>query len=135
MSETLHYQGFFGAPPQVVRQLFALPQSVVQSPYFVLLLESTGKADVRVFIRATPDEDCGEVRDWQGEELGNLPERILAAGWGMPGSRRGVVEVLDGLGPFSVRVGISCPPSARGAFGHQLRRHEQEPEVRAFVIA
>jgi hypothetical protein len=135
MSEALRYHGFIGAPPQVARQLYALPQSVVRSTYLALLLESAGKADVRVFVRSAPDVESGEVRDWQGEQLGTVPERLLAAVWGSTGSRHGVTELLDELGPYSVRGGIPCPPTARGAFGHQLRRHERTAEVRAFVIS
>lgn len=135
MSEALRYHSFIGAPPQVARQLYALPQWVVHSAYLALLLESAGKADVRVFVRAAPDFEFGEIRDWQGEQLGTVPERLLAVMWSSTGSRHGVIELLNELGPYSVRSGIPCPPTARGAFGHQLRRHEETAEVRAFVIS
>ena len=135
MSQMLRYHGFIGAPQQIARELYALPQSIVRTTYLVLLLESAGRADARVFIRTAPDTESGEVRDWQGEQLGTVPERLLAEVWNSTGSHHGVAELLNELGPYSVRGGIPCPPTVRGAFGHQLRRHQEAAEVRAFVIA
>jgi hypothetical protein len=130
------YHGFFGSPRYVAEQLYALPRSAVSGVYYALLLESRGQSDVRVFIRAEPDDDVGEVRDWSGEQLGDLPERLLSACWSRTTSDWStVLEVIASFGPYAVQAGIPCPPSARGAFGHQLRRHEQQEEIRAFVLA
>lgn len=129
------YQGFFGAPREVAKQLYGLPAAVVAEPYYALLLHSGAGADVRVFVRARPGDAEGEVRDWLGDALGDLPERLVAACWAEPGDGRRVVDVLDGFAAYSVRAGISCPPTARGAFGHQLRRHEGQDLVRALVVS
>ncbi|MFE9748336.1 hypothetical protein ACFYOT_25810 [Saccharothrix saharensis] len=131
----ISFQGFFGAPQDVARQLFALPRSVVSGSYYALLLESDAGADVRVFVRADPADDHGEVRDWTGSKLGDLPERILRACWSTSANEREVAKVIDSFGPYAVRGGIMCPPSARGAFGHQLRRHDPQPVVRALVVS
>lgn len=128
-------QGFFGAPGDVARQLYAVPQSVVRGQYYALLLQSGVGADVRVFVRGEPDDTRGEVRDWLGARLGDLPERILLACRAAPTDGDGVVRVIDGFADYAVRTGISCPPTARGAFGHQLRRHEGAAEIQAFVVS
>lgn len=128
-------QGLFGAPREVARQLYAVPQSVVLGQYYALLVESGAGADIRVFVRAEPADTVGEVRDWVGERLAGLPEKLLLACWATPGDGSGVARVMNGFAEYVVRTGLTCPPTARGAFGHQLRRHEAEPGVRVIVLS
>ena len=128
----LTYQGFFGAPRDVAKLLYELPKAVVAKPYYALLLESDAGADIRVFVREQPEDADGSVRDWNGDRLGDLPERIVRACWDDP---QQVFDMLDGFAEYEVRTGLTCPPTARGAFGHQVRRHEPQPQVRAYVIS
>lgn len=131
----LSYQGFFGTPRDVAKLLYDLPKIVVAAPYYALLLESDAGADIRVFVRERPEDTHGAVRDWTGDRFGDLPERIVRACWDAPGDPTQVTDVLDGFADYEVRTGLMCPPTARGAFGHQMRRHEPQPHVRAFVVS
>lgn len=137
MPELTRCDEFVGPPRDVARQLFALPMSVVEARCYALALESSGRADVRVFVRANPGDELGDVHDWTGTHLGDLPERLVQACWDRTASdgRAALTEALDGLGPTARRTGIACPPTPRGAFGHQLRLHEGAGEVHAVVVS
>lgn len=134
VADLVRCHAFSGSPRAVAEQLFALPRSVVEGRFFALLLESDSGASIRVFERAAVGDEHGTVRDWHGSHLGDLPARVVAALTTESAPARSVHDMICGMGRFTAAAEAPCPPSARGAFGHELRQHDGGAGVRACVI-
>ena len=132
--DSAEYHAFRGSPAEVARRLYALPRDVVRMPLTVLLIESDALAEGWTFERARPDDTEGPVAVWDGARLGDLPARLagilVAPGDPVPAIR----AALAGHGPFTAMGVVPCPPTARAAFGHPMRRHGGETVVRAVVV-
>ncbi|MFC8449559.1 hypothetical protein [Kitasatospora sp. NPDC057223] len=127
------FHAFTGTPDSVARHLYALPRDVVERPLWALLLHGSGGAQVLLQQRAEAGADRARVLSWQGRDLGALPARLATL---LAGSAYGeLAGALLAHGDYTDLGIVPCPATARGAFGHPLRHHEGQPEVRAFVLA
>lgn len=133
----IDWYAFAGTPDDVSRRLFGLPPSILAHPFYALLLQGGGKADVHVFERATPGDREGPVHVWQGPSLGSLPGDLVAILSAknttavLAGALRQVLRAYGDAAHLGV---VPCPPSPRGAFGHPLKRYAEDPVLQAFVV-
>ncbi|MFE7116446.1 hypothetical protein ACFU99_13635 [Streptomyces sp. NPDC057654] len=123
---------FSGSPDVLAQRLFALPRDIVRRRLWALLLQGPHSARIQVQERDTPDSAEGRVRSWAGEDLGDLPARVVGL---LPTASYGELRAaLFGHGVYTDLGAVPCPPSPRGAFSHPLKLHAGEPVVRAYVL-
>lgn len=122
---------FSGASRPVAMALFGLPRSVVDSDWYLLLLDNGDKAGVHLFTRY---QDRGQVlsHEWTASRLDDLPTAVeqVARGNGTTAD----VEAVLWEWSEPVTSGPSLAPiSARGAFGRPFDNLRGET-MRAVVL-
>lgn len=123
---------FFGEAESILEKMDAIPERLADLRTFILAVESSAAAEVRLFERV--DGDKWAVSSWHGPAIGDLNARmadaimanagILCVGEQLKGLLTTELDLtLDGIVP--------APASARAAFGHAVRGLGTETFIRA----
>lgn len=123
---------FFGEPDSILAKMDAIPEKLSDLRTFILAVENSSAAEVRLFERV--DGDKWAVSSWHGPALGDLNARMADAVMANSGVLC-VGEQLKGLLTSELDLTLEgivpAPATARAAFGHAVRGLGTESFVRA----
>lgn len=122
---------FYGDPEAILAKMDNVDMALASRRIFVLLTESSGKAQARFFEQVEGERYT--ILTWEGDSLdglnGRLAETILAnRGVHCVGEQvRGLLSEL----PLELRAAVPAPASPRAAFAHAVREHGDDEFTRA----
>jgi hypothetical protein len=118
---------FSGPRRDVAKSLFSLPQEILSSPLYTLLLAGENCGAVHIYECVDQDQRKVTRSFWKAPALGDLPSRVLSVLAALPrtddasGSPRDAVRsLLAAERSFSTSAPALAPATARAAFGLPL---------------
>jgi hypothetical protein len=111
----------------VAKRLFALPQTIVSAPLYILFVQGEQSGSIHIFEYLNDSERRAIIGVWQSSSLGDLPRRALgvlsAHQWtdkadGSP--RAAVSSLLAAECSFRSSAPALAPGTPRAAFGLPL---------------
>lgn len=127
-----------GSPGSVAENLYKVSDELIQRRVYMLTVQGSERAEVRVFERFAVEDSEGTVATWQDTELGDLVTQItdvLVANRGVHCPGEQVKATLEGEREFSIGPPEPAPTSAREAFEPVLAHFSEDTFVNAtFVV-
>lgn len=126
-----------GSPETVEAQLANLPDDLIRRRVYMLMVQGTERAEVRIFERFDLEDTEGTVTSWQQDHLGDLVTQItdvLVANKGVHCPGEQVKATIEGDRELSIEPPAPAPQSAREAFGPVLAQYHDDTFIQATAV-
>lgn len=123
---------FFGEAESILTKMDAIPEKLADLRTFILAVESSSAAEVRLFERV--DGDKWAVSSWRGAAIGDLNARMadsVMENSGVLCIGEQLKSLLTSELDLSLEGVVPAPVSARAAFGHAVRGLGTDTFIRA----
>jgi hypothetical protein len=123
---------FFGDAESILEKMDAIPETLANLRTFILAVENSSAAEVRLFERV--DGDKWAVSSWRGPAMGDLNARMadsIMANSGILCVGEQLKDLLTNELDLTLEGVVPAPVSARAAFGHPVRGMATDTFARA----